>query len=460
MDPTTRYELRLGEWREDPPHVRYGCDRTGLVAALGDGLGAAPWTQGESEAGPVVEVGGRTLGCPAGSDDLEWLMGLATAAPYGRGERTVLDRAVRDARQVQARHVSLRGAAWDALRAQMLETVAADIGLADAALGLEFHKLLVYPAGGHFAEHTDTEKSPGMVASVSLIVPGEHEGGASRRARGEDGGHGGRGLASVVLGRVVRRLPPSRGAGRGTEVRIALTFGVVLDPGQPLARREASSARTGWTLWDRSYAERHTAWAARTGRIRAGSEQYGQKTVWVLSHRCTAAPSRGSAGVSSRDATVSSPGCSSTRRTRKRATSRGFRSGRWARRAPRRGRAGAATRPHGTSSRTSRTTILRPRRCDGQATRRRTESCTGIPPSCTSTRWQGRTRGSRACGRSTGKPSTMARSRSSTASSRRRGRFRTRCRTERGCTKRRGTRGRRWSFDTTPRCSPCGGATR
>lgn len=366
MDPTTRYELRPGEWREDPPHVRYGCDRTGLVAALGDGPGAAPWTQGESEAGPVVEVGGRTLGCPAGGDDLEWLMGHATAAPYGRGERTVLDRAVRDARQVQPWHVSLWGAAWDALRAQMLETVAADMGLADAALGLEFNELLVCPAGGHLAEHTDTEKSPGMVASVSLIVPGEHGGGRfSSSAGGVAMAAGGspRWCWAAWYADCRHRVEPVE-----DEVRIALTFGMVLDPGQPLARREASSARTGWALWDRSYAERHTAWAARTGRTRAGSEQYGQRTVWMLSHRCTATPSRGSARFSSRDATASSHGCSSTRRTRKRATSRGFRSGRYARRAPRRGRAGAATRPHGTSSRTSRTTILRPRRCDGQTT--------------------------------------------------------------------------------------------
>ena len=168
MDPTVRYELRPGEWREDPPHVSYGCDRSGLVAMLGDELGAAPWTRGESEAGPMLEVGGRTLGCPPGGDDLQWLMRLATAAPHGQGERTVLDRAVRDARQVEARHVRLGGTAWDALRARMLQTVAADMGLADAALDLELLKLLVYPAGGHFAEHVDTEKSPGMAASVSL----------------------------------------------------------------------------------------------------------------------------------------------------------------------------------------------------------------------------------------------------------------------------------------------------
>ena len=45
--------------------------------------------------------------------------------------------------------------------------------------------------------------------------------------------------------------------------------------------------RVGWAIWGRTYAEWHTAWAARGGRIRPGNEQYGQKLVWVLSHRYT-----------------------------------------------------------------------------------------------------------------------------------------------------------------------------
>ena len=208
MNPTARYELRPGEWREDPPHVSYGCDRSGLVALLSDEQNAMPWTQGESNAVPVIEVRGRTLGCPPNADDLEWLMGLATPAPYGQGERTVLDPAVRDARQVEARHIRLEGAAWDGVRAQMLETVAAEMGLADAALRLDLLKLLLYPAGGHFSEHADTEKSPGMVASLSLIVPGEHEGGAltiehagrtlTIGAGGRHGGAGSRGTPTVA----------------------------------------------------------------------------------------------------------------------------------------------------------------------------------------------------------------------------------------------------------------------
>ena len=127
---------------------------------------------------------GRTLRCPAAEDDLEWLESIAAPAPYGRGEDTLLDPAVRDALQVGANDVGLGGGAWDDLQARMLRVVASDMGLDDAALRLEPLKLLIYRAGGHFAEHADTEKTTGMIASLALIAPGEAWGrGARRRTR-------------------------------------------------------------------------------------------------------------------------------------------------------------------------------------------------------------------------------------------------------------------------------------
>ena len=79
---------------------------------LNDEQRARPWTQGESDAGPAIKVQGRALGCPPNARDLAWLEALATPAPYGQGERTLLDPAVRDALQIGAEHVELAGTAW------------------------------------------------------------------------------------------------------------------------------------------------------------------------------------------------------------------------------------------------------------------------------------------------------------------------------------------------------------
>ena len=286
MDPIVRWDLRPGEWRPDPPRVAYAVDRSGLVGLLEAELGAAPWATGESNEGPVVEVAGRTLACPPTAEDVEWLLGLAEPAPYGRGEETLLDPAVRDARQVGADEVKLDGPAWDWLRWQIHQAVTKEMGLRDAKLEFKLLKLLVYPVGGHFAMHADTEKTPGMVASLALVVPGAYTGGAlaiehagERLSFAADGADAWRWAA--WFGDCRHALEPVEDG-----VRIALTFGIAIDPETPLTPIEAADRRVGWAFCPRSDAEWHTAWAARGGR-RAGNEQYGQKLVWVLAHRYT-----------------------------------------------------------------------------------------------------------------------------------------------------------------------------
>ena len=285
MDLQERYDLRRGEWREDPPRVTYGADRSGFVELLGAQMTASPWTRGESPAGPSIAVHGRTLACPPTGEDLDWLRSHATPAPYGRGERTLVDREVRDALQVGAEHVRFESTAWKRLAEEILRRVAKDMGLDDAELRLEALKLLVYEEGGHFAAHSDTEKSEGMVASASLVVPSRYEGGALAIA------HAGDTLRFAEGGAKVWRwaawyadcrhtLEPVRSG-----ARVSVTFGIGIDTAKALGPRKSEDPHLGWAFWRRTYADWHTTWAARGARTRAGSEQYGQKTVWVLAHR-------------------------------------------------------------------------------------------------------------------------------------------------------------------------------
>ena len=287
MNPTARYDLRPGEWRPDPAHVAYGCDRSGLVELLEAELSAAPWANGESGDGPVLKVEGRSLACPPDAEDVAWLVGLAKPAPYGRGEETLLDPTVRDALQVSAEQVKLAGPSWKRLRARMLRAVAREMGLRQAKLALKPLKLLVYRKGGHFSMHADTEKTPGMVGSVALILPGTHAGGALVIEHG--GEHLCFGAGASDKWRFVAWYADCRHRLEPVEkgVRIAITFGVAIDPETPLTHLEAANHRFGWAIWGRTYAEWHTAWAARGVRTQAGNEQYGQKLVWVLSHRYT-----------------------------------------------------------------------------------------------------------------------------------------------------------------------------
>ena len=280
MYPEDRYDLRPGEWRKDPPRVGYGADRSGVVEYLTNELRAEPWTMGQTDDGPAMEVHGRKLATPPRAEDLAHLVGMATPAPYGRGEDTIVDPQVRDALQIGAEHVKLEGTAWERLESEMLAQVATKMGLEDATLHLVPLKLLIYSPGGHFAEHADTEKCPGMIASLALIVPGEHEGGAlvikQAPAMVEcdaDGTPHWRWAAWYADCR--HQLEPVTS---GT--RVAMTFGVKIEAVGPLMGRQAGDHRISWALYAMTYTEDHTQWAARGVRARADNVQYGQKMVW------------------------------------------------------------------------------------------------------------------------------------------------------------------------------------
>jgi len=128
---------------------------------------------------PVVRLavdGVGILGLPLPPMQVEALARVATPAPYGRGRDTLVDPTVRRCGQIGASAVDASDWRWQAL----LDTV---VGGAVAALGVEggatasLYKMLVYERGDFFREHRDTEKVPGMFATLVIVLPAEHEGG-------------------------------------------------------------------------------------------------------------------------------------------------------------------------------------------------------------------------------------------------------------------------------------------
>ncbi len=104
------------------------------------------------------------------------LIALAERAPYGRGEQTLVDTAVRRSWQLNPDLVRIRGSGW----ARTLESI---VGRAAEGLGVtgnvaaEFYKLLVYDEGSFFVSHRDSEKIPGMFATLIIELPSVYTGG-------------------------------------------------------------------------------------------------------------------------------------------------------------------------------------------------------------------------------------------------------------------------------------------
>ncbi len=126
---------------------------------------------------PAIDVDGvGRIAFPILPAQAAQLVAVAEAAPYGRGEETVVDRDVRRTWQIDSAKARIGGRQWEKTLAEFVDAVAVGLGVS-GPIEAEFYKLLVYDAGGFFVGHRDTEKVPGMFATMVLVLPSNHGGG-------------------------------------------------------------------------------------------------------------------------------------------------------------------------------------------------------------------------------------------------------------------------------------------
>lgn len=104
------------------------------------------------------------------------LANAAEPAPFGRGQDTIVDPAVRRCWQVGPGQVRIGGRHWARTLDGIVARAADGLGVTGPVTA-EFYKLLLYGEGGFFVGHRDTEKAPGMFATLVVVLPSAHEGG-------------------------------------------------------------------------------------------------------------------------------------------------------------------------------------------------------------------------------------------------------------------------------------------
>jgi len=121
----------------------------------------------------VVGVG--RVGLPLSSLQAKQLCGLGRPARFGRGERTLTDRRVRDTWEIPKDLVRVE---WSAAFDSALDKVRDGLGLPPhCGLVAELHSVLVYEPGQFFVQHQDSEKDEAMVATLVVTLPSAHSGG-------------------------------------------------------------------------------------------------------------------------------------------------------------------------------------------------------------------------------------------------------------------------------------------
>jgi predicted 2-oxoglutarate/Fe(II)-dependent dioxygenase YbiX len=122
----------------------------------------------------VKDVG--TVALPLLGVQAEQLIAVAQRAPYGRGSKTIVDANVRRTWQIAPDAVSLSGKHWSSTLERIVALAAEALGVSEPVTA-ELYKLLIYDTGSFFVSHRDTEKSPGMFATLVLALPSQSTGG-------------------------------------------------------------------------------------------------------------------------------------------------------------------------------------------------------------------------------------------------------------------------------------------
>lgn len=136
------------------------------------------YTRGTAEiAAPNLAVAGLgMLSLPFQHSQLASLLAQAELAPFGRGEQTLVDTAVRRTWQIHPDVLSFGGRNWQGSLDAVVARAADGLGVQEPVRA-ELYKLLVYDTGSFFVQHRDTEKAAGMFATLMLILPSLYTGG-------------------------------------------------------------------------------------------------------------------------------------------------------------------------------------------------------------------------------------------------------------------------------------------
>ncbi|KAG9036120.1 hypothetical protein FS837_001739 [Tulasnella sp. UAMH 9824] len=267
--------------------------RTGLENVLNSDLkfeGSFYFNKTYTDApNPVLRLNpmGR-VGLPLSPREAKHIAANSKQAPFGMGERTLIDTNVRDTWEMDATDVSFDNPAWKAFLDRVVQEVCARLGVNIAASRprCELYKLLLYEKGSHFLPHQDTEKVDGMFATIIVVLPSPFTGGSAHLS------HAGQKVAidqskdswlhtSVMAWYtdVTHEIKPIQSG-----YRLALSYNLI---------HTTTSLRPA--LSDNSGPIRQIRHILQSWRQNLYAEKSPQKIIYLLQHRYSQANCRGSA---------------------------------------------------------------------------------------------------------------------------------------------------------------------
>jgi hypothetical protein len=121
------------------------------------------------------DKGGKNIPCGTITDpDIEKLIQFATPSKFGKGTETLYDENVRKGLEILPHQLKIRGINVD-LICRELERNLFKTGY--GSVSLNFSKMAIYQAGGHFDIHRDHVRCPDHQGTLLVEIRSEHTGG-------------------------------------------------------------------------------------------------------------------------------------------------------------------------------------------------------------------------------------------------------------------------------------------
>lgn len=123
----------------------------------------------------VKDVG--EISYPINEAQIKKLIDKANKAPFGKGNKTIVDTTVRSAWEIDATDLSFTDTEWQGFIRKLTEKIKPDMGLEDYSISAVLYKMLIYEEGDFFLPHKDSEKEKGMFGTLIIGLPAKHTGG-------------------------------------------------------------------------------------------------------------------------------------------------------------------------------------------------------------------------------------------------------------------------------------------
>ncbi|KAI1826249.1 hypothetical protein F4861DRAFT_498656 [Xylaria intraflava] len=156
----------LNRWKNDLKTILDGIQTHGEVATR---------KEYARYANPGLQIGDTLITLPLDPEQVPLIRNASRQAPFGRGDETLIDTSVRNTWEIDTSGFRILNPAWAPFIADVVKDVSRSLGLPGARADL--YKLLLYEEGSFFKRHKDSEKAPGMMATLSICLPSRHKGG-------------------------------------------------------------------------------------------------------------------------------------------------------------------------------------------------------------------------------------------------------------------------------------------